>query len=185
MSKIKKVFLMGTVYVLVIALAITGTVAYLQNTDSNVNVMTLGEVAIEQIEQERDENGNLKDFTQKKPAYPAVGEIAWAAEGVKVNGTEYKVFDASLKNVVDKIVTVNNTGKSDAYVRTIVAIEAPGYDPNNLIHINWNSTDTTISDAIEAKIDGVDYVIFAFTYKQPVKAGEKSAPSLMQVFLDG
>jgi len=180
----KKALLVSLAFMLVAAMAVGITVAYLQDEDSAVNVMTLGNVYIEQIEQERDANGNLVPFTQAKPAYPAVGPIGWAPSGVEVNGTEYKVFTADLKNVVDKIVTVNNTGKSDAYVRTVVAIEAPDYDPNDLIHINWNGTDTTISAPVVTKIDGVDYVVFTFTYKEAVKSGEKSAPSLMQVFLD-
>lgn len=101
--------------------------------------MTLGNVRIEQIEQERDENGDLTSFTQGQPAYPAVGEIDWDDEGVNVNGAEYRVFDENLRNVIDKIVTVKNTGKSPAYVRTIIAIDAPrrrslGSDPRQRQH---------------------------------------------------
>ena len=184
MSKMKKVLLMCTAYVLVAALAIGGTVAYLQDDDSDVNVMTLGNVKIEQVEQERDAEGNLVEFKQAKPAYPAVGPIEWDEDLLAVNGGEYKVFTDDLKNVVDKIVTVNNTGKSEAFVRTVVAIEAPNGDPNDLIHINWNSTDTAMSGGFLTKIDGVDYVIFVFTYKEALASGAKSAPSLVQVFLD-
>ena len=50
MSKMKKYLLTGISYVLVAALAIGGTFAYLQDTDEDVNVMTLGNVQIEQIE---------------------------------------------------------------------------------------------------------------------------------------
>ena len=96
MSKLKKILLMCTAYVLVAALAIGGTLAYLTSQDFDKNVMTLGNVEIEQIEQERDENENLVDFTQDKPAYPAVGPIEWADEGVDVNGTKYKVFTDDL-----------------------------------------------------------------------------------------
>lgn len=179
----KKVLLFVLSMVLVAAISIGATLAYLQDLDSDVNVMTLGNVQIEQVEQERDKNGNLVDFTKDKPAYPAVGPVEWADEGVEVNGDEYKVFTPELKNVVDKIVTVNNTGKSDAYIRTIVAIEAPDYDPEDLIHINYNK-DINISSPICTEIDGVDYVLFVFTYEEALKAGEKSVPSLMQVFLD-
>ena len=184
MSKLKKVLLMGTAYVLVAALAVAGTLAYLTSTDSDVNVMTLGNVKIEQVEQERDANGDLVNFTQGKPAYPAVGPVEWATEGVEVNGEKYKVFTEDLKNVVDKIITVNNTGKNDAYVRTIVAIEAPNGDPSDLIHLNYNGTDVTASDGFIKNVDGVDYYVVTYTYKEAIKAGEKSAPSLMQVFLD-
>ena len=58
--------------------AIGGTLAYLQSQDEAVNVMTLGNVEIDQIEQERAEDGSLQDFAQDKPAFPAVGPIEWA-----------------------------------------------------------------------------------------------------------
>ena len=169
--------------VLSLALATGGTLAYLSDTDADVNTMTLGNVHIEQIEQERDENGDLTSFTQGQPAYPAVGEIVWDDEGVNVNGTEYQVFDENLRNVIDKIVTVKNTGKSPAYVRTIIAIEAPDGDPKDLIHVNFNPDGLTRTPWTPIEIDGVDYVLSVFTYTEPLLPGEISAPSLMQVFL--
>ena len=89
MSKLKKVLLLVTAWAAVAALAITGTVAYLKSEDSAVNVMTTGNVEIQQMEYERvvDENGNwveseytgygytadeMQEFSQDKPAYPAV-----------------------------------------------------------------------------------------------------------------
>ena len=180
----KKALLVATAYLTVIALAIGGTLAYLQDEDSDVNVMTLGNVDIDQIEQQRDENGNLVDFVDGKPALPAVGPIEWADEGVDVNGTEYKVFTDDLKNVIDKIVTVKNTGKSPAYVRTIIVIEAPDYDPENLIHVNVNPDGLTQTAWAPVELDGVKYVYSVFTYTAALKPDEISAPSLMQVFLD-
>ena len=58
--KLKNILLSGLSLVLVAALAIGGTVAYLQDDDSDVNVMTLGNVKIEQHEYERkvDADGN-------------------------------------------------------------------------------------------------------------------------------
>ena len=180
----KKIIALLLVIALTAGISIAGTTAYLQSEDSDVNVMTLGNVKIDQIEQERDENGNLDNFTQAKPAFPAVGPVEWAGTGVNVNGTEYKVFTDELKNVVDKIVTVENTGKSPAYVRTVIAIEAPDYDPNDLIHINYNDTGVSISEPVKVEVGGVEYVCFAFTYDAALAPGQTSAPSLMQVFLD-
>ena len=170
--------------VLSLALATGGTLAYLSDTDADVNVMTLGNVYIVQNEQQRDENGALEEFENNKPAYPAVGPVAWDDELVKIGDTGYKVFTDELKNVIDKFVTVTNTGNSDAYVRTIVAIEAPGYDPNDLIHFNYNDTKVNISAPITVTIGDVDYVTFVFTYPDALKADETSVPSLMQLFLD-
>jgi len=101
----KKYSLMALALVLSLALTIGGTLAYLADTDSDVNVMTLGEVSIEQMEYERavdakgdpvkgvagtdftaeygiTESYKLQPFTQAKPAYPAVytnasGTVAW------------------------------------------------------------------------------------------------------------
>ena len=187
MANMKKYLLMGLCIVLTAVIAVSGTLAYLMDTDSDVNVMQVGTVKIDQLEQERDANGDLVDFTQDKPAIPAVyKEITWADQGngVTVNGVEYKVFNSNMRNVLDKIVTVNNTGKSDAFVRTVVAIEAPDFDPDNLIHINYNGTDCKVTATANAQIAGVDYVIFSFTYNKALEAGAKSAPSLVQLFLD-
>jgi len=181
----KRILMLVACLSLVASLAVGGSIAYLQDTDQTVNVMTLGNVDIEQHEQERAANGDLVDFTQAKPAYPAVGPVEWADQGVNVNGTEYKVFTNDLKNVVDKIVTVKNTGKSDAFVRTIIAIEAPDYDPNDLIHVNVNGDDVlSYTSWAPVDINGIKYVYSVFTYKDALAPNEISAPSLMQVFLD-
>ena len=63
MAKMKKVLLLALVFVLTAALTLGGTVAYLQDTDSDVNVMTLGNVKIEQHEYQRVVNA---DGTYKK-----------------------------------------------------------------------------------------------------------------------
>lgn len=180
----KRLILVVSAIVLTLAVAIGGTVAYLQDSDSDVNVMTVGNVYIEQIEQERDVNGNFVEFSQAKPAFPAVGEVAWADELIEINGTECKVFSSNLKNVVDKFVTVKNTGTTSAFLRTVVAIEAPGFDAEDYIHISFNSTDYIQSSPITTTIDGVDYVMFTYTYQNILASKETSAPSLMQVFID-
>ena len=56
--KIKNILLSAVSFVLVAALAIGGTLAYLQAEDSDVNVMTLGNVKIEQHEYERATNAS-------------------------------------------------------------------------------------------------------------------------------
>ena len=76
---------------LVVALLATcfaGTYAYLTDKDAATNVMTLGNVYIDQIEEERDANGNLVPFEQAKPAYPAVGSIEWADQTITVGGSD-------------------------------------------------------------------------------------------------
>lgn len=190
MSKLKKALLMCTAYALVAALAIGGTVAYLTSKDSDVNVMTMGNVKIEQIEQQYDENGNLVDFEQDKPLYPYVGTLGWK-NTENANGA-YRQF--TMNNVVDKYVSVKNTGKSDAYVRTLIALEMGDftYEEFNKIGISINSENgsefkfpgawNVVNDFVE-EIDGYKYNVMEFVHSAPVKPGETTVPSLLQVYL--
>lgn len=185
----------------VMLFGVATSIAYLTDTDTTVNVMTVGNVKIAQLEYERvvDANGNatteLKTFTQAKEAVPAVYKTStkteqWADElfdwsSVGAQG-KTKVFHKDMKNVIDKFVLVENTGKKDAYVRTIIAIEEPAeltvdYDR---IHINSNTTDYEYKVRGSIEIEGVRYAVLEYTYKEALAAGEKSAPSLAQVFLD-
>ena len=68
-KKLMAVLSMGLIAVTIIS----GTVAYLTDTDEDVNVMTLGNVDIEQNEEEWNEDKTeLEDFSQNKPLYPYV-----------------------------------------------------------------------------------------------------------------
>ena len=153
MSKIKKVLLIGTAYVLVAAIAIGGTIAYLTSTDSDVNVMTLGEVSIIQHEMQRAEGvahnageagkgngvktGALVPFVQNQKLYPATytDNTAYTAEQNDLfywgdyvySGTAGNGLwnDNKLSNVLDKMVFVENNGKNDCYFRTYIAFECP------------------------------------------------------------
>ena len=198
MSKLKKVLLMCTAYVLVAALAIGGTIAYLQDSDSDVNVMTLGNVKIQQIEQQRvDDKDNqtiLEKFENYKPLYPAVFEgssINWAPENEWVNAGDqaWKVV-ADNANVVDKFVTVKNTGKSDAYVRTLIAYEGnEEYGPKGAyIHIvtNGSNVDPQMPNNFVGYItvDKVEYTVFEYVYPVALAADETSIPSLKQVYMN-
>ncbi len=147
----KKFLLTVLSIISVAAIAITGTVAYLTSEESDVNVMTTGNVQIEQLEYERVvENGawvatgetdkygyipdKLQEFSQAKPLFPAVfadGDIKWDDRNdshqqswgqVGAPGSN-QLFDDSVKNAQDKFVFVKNTGSTDAYVRTLIAFE--------------------------------------------------------------
>ena len=65
----KKYLLMGLSLVLTAVIAISGTLAYLQDADSDVNVMTLGNVSIEQHEYERATNAD-GSFKTDSPNWP-------------------------------------------------------------------------------------------------------------------
>ena len=196
----KKKILTTLSVVLILGLAALGILAYLMDDDSDVNVMTLGNVSIDQIEQERDTNGNLVDFSSKidsnvkKPLFPAVFEgtsIPWAPEEkwVKPGDQAWKVVEDNA-NVVDKFVTVKNTGKSPAYVRTLVAYEGDAtYGPNGAyIHVvtNGKNVNPQIPNNFVGyiNIEGVDYTVYEYVYPEALEAGKTSIPSLKQVYMN-
>ena len=113
----KKKIVAFTLVIAMLAICFGATLAYFTDTDAAKNVMTMGKVDIEQIEQERGEDGVLQPYTQNQTLLP-MGGYDW--EEVNVNGDSISV----LADGLDKIVTVKNKGNSDAYVRTIVALEA-------------------------------------------------------------
>ena len=76
--KAKKILLSALALILVVAVTIVGTVAYLKSQDDATNVMTLGNVKIELNEyQWNDDATELVAFDQGKPLYPYVGTLGW------------------------------------------------------------------------------------------------------------
>ena len=188
-KKITAIFLC----VALVAIAVVGaSLAYFTDTDNETNTFTVGNVKIDLIEQQRGKNG-LEPFEQNKKLYPIVGSAQGEQEivdGVKL---------PTAKNYVDKIMTIKNTGKSDAYVRIFVAVptalqngqtpNAPRYD---VLHWNFNGdscaegqwTDEIVV-ANPTMIDGVEYKIYSRTYTTALKANEVTAtPAYIGFYLD-
>ena len=175
---------------------IGGTMAYFTDTAEAVNVMTIGSVKIEQIEKEW-KDGALVDYTQAKPLLPYVGDLGWA--NTTADDGAFRTF--TMNNVVDKIVQVENTGRSDAYVRTIFAFEVGEYTKtadlwykvlgisNNAYNGaefkfdgTWEWSDKTDDDMI-VEINGNNYIIVTATHLNAVKPGETTIPSLLQIYM--
>lgn len=207
--------------VLSIALATTGTLAYLTDSDADVNVMTLGKVSIEQHEYERVVNAEgtykigtvdgqdsyiLKEFTQLKPLLPIVGdpstgEAGWDPQGVRMSqvGSHGSMSVFAGKVAQDKFVTVENTGRSDAYVRTYVALEAGSLTAgqhDKVIGTSYHKTWTKNEIGI-CKINNNNYFVIEYTYAGAklddgtyrhkdgiLPAGDTSYPNLSQVYMN-
>ena len=210
--------------VLALTMSLGGTLAYLQDYDADVNTMTLGNVKIEQLEYERvvedgkwvstnepDNYGyapdELKEFEQNKPLLPAVfrdGAIKWddrVGENshkqswgqVGAPGACY-LFDDSVKNVVDKFVFVKNTGKTDAYVRTIFAFEQGSVATEDFEKVIATNGDVDHWDWVtvggDIEINGNKYLVAVATYNGPssnptgiLAANAVTYPSLLQVYM--
>lgn len=149
MKNLKKKALMAASYVAVAALAVGGTFAHFtDDEESKMNTFTNGEaVDIVINEYQRNDDGTaLEEFEQGKALYPIVGGAQESTEDGKTNMDKYGMPSAdAAKNYVDKIVTVENTGQADAYVRVFVAIptallgESIEDDSDDVLHWNWGN----------------------------------------------
>lgn len=195
--------------VALVAVGIVGaSLAYFTDTDDATNTFTAGGVKIELIEQERkyDEDGKLTGlgaFTQNKMLMPSHNDA---------QGAKDKYGMSVVDNYVDKIVTVKNTGKSDAYVRVIVAVPAaleeddPTKAAANVLHWNLGNKftakgdyDTTANPQPDnpawadvswkytetVTIGGVSYNLYIITYKNPLAPNATTdAASFVGFYLD-
>jgi len=197
---------------------ISGTMAYFTDTAEAVNVMTIGSVKIEQIEQQRAEDGKtLVDFVQGKQLVPAVGSINTYIdlEGKETDSynSAYKFLatkDAAsgnlkpLANAIDKIVSVENTGRSDAYVRTIFAFEVveavsevEGVDADKTIKFmrndgkNTDTDDTTPGNSDWTwewhdqviTVNDQKYALAVVTHEAVLAPKATTIPSLLQIYM--
>lgn len=193
---------------LVVALAVVAiggaTLAYFTDTDNETNTFTVGNVAIDLIEQQRgtDNDGKaaLVDFEQNKKLYPIVG----SAQGEK---DEFGLPTA--ENYVDKIVTIKNTGSEAAYIRAYFAIPSAlddGYDTFNaglnVLHFNFGNkmvdgapVSTQGTDWVwkqndgkwnyfETTIDGIAYNVYFADYSTTVAGGATTEQFVQGVYLD-
>ena len=201
----KKVIAWLLVLALTAAVSIGATLAYLTDTDEDVNVMTLGKVKIDQLEYERidsetqNQNAQVQEFHNDKPLYPAVTEggfdytpgssnVDWSQIGK--DGYTSQIWNPDrINNEVDKMVFVKNKGDYDAYVRTVFAFEAGNYETldqfNKMVHLNLNETDWTWSwEPTPVKIGQGNYFVATATYNKVLAPGALTEISLSQIALD-
>lgn len=189
----KKIVSLCLVAVLV-ALAAVGTLAYFTDTDEATNSFTVGNVAIDLHEANKD-------------ATPLVDEYyhAWLEDQVLMPGD-------NKTNTVAKRIYVENTGKSDAYVRVHIAIPAvldnaqPDFDASkNLLHFNatedsyaegqWNWGTKIVAgragfvgsgddwNFYTTTVDDIAYNVYVVTYETALEPGDVTDDAMHQVYL--
>ena len=181
---------------LILFSTVSGTFAYRNDSAKQADAMTVGKIRIRQNQQQRNENGALQPISQEKRLLPAVytgDEIALSA-----SSADWPLPEAAWQTleenplVIDKFITVTNTGSQPAYVRTIVALECPTPGAitggtQRFIHTHHN-TDSTLFQSVQGvagvSVEGVKYDVFIYTYKNPLEKDSTTAPSLKQLYLD-
>ena len=197
----KKKILSIALVVAMIAIIAAGSFAYFTDKDNATNTFTAGGVKIDLIEQERDGKGGLQNFTQDQVLMPIVG----SAQGEKDEQGQ-----PVAKNYIDKMVTIQNTGKSDAYVRAYFAIPSDLDDGletfnagANILHFNfgnvkndagvltstfgnqWNwMNESGTWKYFETTIGGVAYNVYYADYYQVLPAGRTTEQFVSGVYLD-
>ena len=194
----KKITVLCLVAVLAITAIAGASLAYFTSETEVENTFTAGGVKIELIEQQvNDEGTALEPFEQGQALMPIVG----SAQGDK-NSFGQPVAE----NYIDKIVTIENTGKSDAYVRAYFAIPSAlddgfeeGFNASlNILHFNFGNEDGVSThnnqwlwgseakpehsgwNYFETTIDGIAYT----DYYRVLKAGETTEQFVSGVYLD-
>lgn len=157
----KKVLTLALVVAL-IAIMVSGTLAYFTDNDEVTNTFTIGSVLIEVWENEEPTDEPVVEF--RDPLLPIV-----------------KVDDPSAdESYIEKLVNVKNTGSNAAYIRTYIAIPEAlvGFLYLDLSEAGW----TRIGDT-EAEVDGVKYTVFAWNHDAAVEPGQFTADLLKGVYL--
>lgn len=186
----KKIVSLALVVCLLAIAIVGGTMAYFSDTDEATNVMTVGGVTIRQDEWQRNEEGTAleayKDETNA-PLMPVVGTVANdTSKTFTVPGLNDSFYMPTGKNVKDKIVTVTNTGKSDAYVRTIILIESGTV--NDKLSAQFSSAYENAAYGsheivADVAIGNATYDAWVFTYNKVLAKDETAHPTMMAVWL--
>ena len=197
----KKLIAISLVVAMLAVAVIGGSLAYFTDTANATNTFTAGGVKIALIEQERDGKGGLQEFTQDKVLMPIVGSA---------QGEKDALGQPVAKNYVDKIVTIKNTGKSDAYVRAYFAIPAAlddGFEESfnvsmNILHFNFGNANGVSTynnqwlwgsvakpnhsgwNYFVTDIGGVSYNVYFADYYKALPAGQTTEQFVSGVYLD-
>ena len=158
----KKILVLCLVVAMLATAVVSGSLAWFTDNDEVTNTFTIGSIEIEQ--HEKDNNGN--DFVQDQQLLPVVN-----VENPK-DDPNYKA----------KVVTVENTGKNDAYIRTFIA--SPKTMDGKLVLDYADDMGTWVEKIYcpDITIDGIVYKVECYVYTLASKA---TTPVLLEgVYLD-
>ena len=196
----KKILVLALSLAMVAILAVGGSLAYFTSEDKAENTFTAGGVEIDLIEKQGNEDGTaLVDFEDGQTLFPIVGSA---------QGEKNAIGQPIAENYIDKIVTIENTGKSAAWVRAYFAIPSAldnGYETfnagANILHFNfgnkvengvitstegaeWKWTHGSKWNYFETTIDGIKYNVYFADYEQVLPAGDTTEQFISGVYLD-
>lgn len=197
----KKTIAIVMLVVLVAAVSVLGTLAYLTDTKTAKNTFTVGNVSIELLESSlHRENAGYANGTTKDQLNPdnaelwsdvdkegtgntskyKAGDTFYTDAQIEANAAEYKCDKVKLNpgQSYHKMPYVKNTGVNDAYIRIRVMIPA---DLDTAILNSSMYTSTALNNkeftmaydnSGTVDRDGIKYNVYTFTRIDPLAAGE-------------
>ncbi len=185
-----KWMLLGAALALLTMTVISGTLGNVGSDNDKLDIVQKIEKRIEQSDEERDAT-NLTGVSGAEQLIPAVyeGEITYSAQQQKwSSGEGDNLFSAKIANVIDKFVSVENTGNVPAYVRTWFAFEMGDMSEAEFkaaVKINRNESAWEWENfEYGVEINGAKYAVVCAKYKDAIAPGATTShPSLLQVML--
>ena len=180
--KHKKKIILSVVAVVMLICAFVGvSFAYFTDTTTSTNnVVVAGKIKIIQNETNRIGQDVTVAGTSLLPVVEAKNEADRSVTHA-IGGVVYNFY--THKNLIERVISLENVGSNNAYVRTIIAVPKIGNDLIKIVKneyaalIRWEKIDSVT-------INGVQNTIWIGTYIDYLEPGELSAPSLLQFYLD-
>jgi predicted ribosomally synthesized peptide with SipW-like signal peptide len=161
----KKKILAISLAVALLAIMVTGTLAYFTDNDAVNNTFTVGSVKIEIHENGEKTSGEFKDLGTLVP----------------VVNTETPAEDPGY---IDKVVKIENNGKNSAYIRAFIAVPTNliGYLHLELDEAGWiRQPDATANITVKEATE--NYTIFTYDYNTAVEPSKFTSELLKGVYL--
>ena len=138
----KKILAIGLVVCMLVVAIGSATMAYFTDTEGATNVMVVGEIDIEQTETDKDG----KPFEDGQHLLPNV--------------------------TIDKIVTVENVGRSDAFVRTLIAFEGTKEFVEGKLTVD-GSIISANNYVGQITVNGEEYTLYMYVHDDALAKGDK------------
>ena len=158
----KKKVLAIALAVALLAIMVSGSLAYFTAQDKVTNTFTVGSVSIEIFE---NDTATTEDVRQLGVLTPVVAAEPSADE-----------------SYIAKVVDVKNTGLNSAYIRTHIGMPT-ALVSYLLLDVVLENTDWTYIGATTAVVDGVEYTVYTYDHTAAVTAGQFTDELLQGVYL--
>ena len=161
----KKKVLTVALVVALIAIMVSGTLAYFTDSDEVANTFTIGSVKIEIYENDEATTSDTISFGKLSP----------------IVNTTAPSDDANYKN---KVVDVKNTGANDAYIRTHIAVPTALIDYLQLdVTTDGWAYNGTLAGSSTATVNGVAYTVYTYDHVAAVAPNGFTSGLLQGVYL--